>query len=194
MQPNLLPPQRGDRPDILNGLSTMKEVLETFPGAQRALFRRYHIGGCSSCGFQPEETLSALCVRNNRLDVQEVVEHIRQSHEEDQKIQISPADLAALLSAENPPRLLDIRTREEWDTVKIESAVFFTQDLMQEMLSRWPRDLPLVIYDHQGKHSMDAAAYFLGHGFTKVRSLRGGIDAWAQGVRPDLLRYQLQDG
>lgn len=25
--------------------STMQEVLEAYPGAQRALFRRYHIGG-----------------------------------------------------------------------------------------------------------------------------------------------------
>ena len=32
--------------------SSMGEVLEEFPGAQRALFRRYHIGGCSSCGFE----------------------------------------------------------------------------------------------------------------------------------------------
>ncbi len=32
---------------------TMRELLEQFPGAQRALFRKYHIGGCSSCGFSP---------------------------------------------------------------------------------------------------------------------------------------------
>jgi hypothetical protein len=31
--------------------SPMSTVLENFPGAQRALFRRYHIGGCSSVGF-----------------------------------------------------------------------------------------------------------------------------------------------
>ncbi len=31
----------------------MSAVLEKFPGAQRALFRRYHIGGCSNCGFLP---------------------------------------------------------------------------------------------------------------------------------------------
>ena len=41
--------------------SAMREVLEIFPGAQRALFRRYHIGGCSSCGFSPDETLAQLC-------------------------------------------------------------------------------------------------------------------------------------
>jgi hypothetical protein len=27
--------------------SPMSAVLENFPSAQRALFRRYHIGGCS---------------------------------------------------------------------------------------------------------------------------------------------------
>jgi len=36
----------------------MSKVLEAFPGAQRALFRRYHIGGCSSCAFRPDETLA----------------------------------------------------------------------------------------------------------------------------------------
>ena len=41
----------------------MSEVLKEFPGAQRALFRRYHIGGCSSCGFQPTETLAQVCER-----------------------------------------------------------------------------------------------------------------------------------
>ena len=37
---------------------TMGRLLEIFPGAQRALFRGYHIGGCSSCGFGAEETLA----------------------------------------------------------------------------------------------------------------------------------------
>jgi len=36
--------------------SPMSAVLENFPGAQRALFRRYHIGGCSSCGFSREQS------------------------------------------------------------------------------------------------------------------------------------------
>ena len=29
----------------------ISEVLAVYPNAQRALFRRYHVGGCSSCGF-----------------------------------------------------------------------------------------------------------------------------------------------
>jgi hypothetical protein len=56
--------------------SSMREVLEHFPGAQRARFRRYHIGGCSSCGFSPNETLAQVCTRNGNLDTAEVLAHI----------------------------------------------------------------------------------------------------------------------
>ena len=73
----------------------MREVLEGFPGAQRALFRRYHIGGCSSCGFSPDETLAQVCARNGNLDAAEVLAHIQSSHEQDAKILISPRELSA---------------------------------------------------------------------------------------------------
>ncbi len=69
---------------------TMKELLERYPGAQRALFRRYHIGGCASCGFSPEETLAGVCQRNENLDVDEVVEHILTSDAADRAMQIEP--------------------------------------------------------------------------------------------------------
>src|ERR1044071_9706816 len=93
--------------------STMKEVLEEYPGAQRALFRKYHIGGCSSCGFQPCETLAQLCQRNHKLDVDEVIAHIRASHELDLKMQIAPNELASLMQRDSSLRVVDIRTREE---------------------------------------------------------------------------------
>ena len=66
--------------DTITGESSMREVLQVFPGAQRALFRKYHIGGCSSCSFGPEETLSGVCERNGDLPVDEVIEKIQQSH------------------------------------------------------------------------------------------------------------------
>jgi len=169
----------------------MQEVLEAFPGAQRALFRRYHIGGCSSCGFQPAETLEQLCRRNNNLSVPEVLEHIRSSHEQDAKMLVAPAELARLREKNVSLRLLDVRTREEHEAVHIEGAVLMSQDTMEEILSKWPRNEMCVIYDHQGKQALDAAAYFLGHGFENVRCLRGGIDAWAQEVDPKMPRYRL---
>src|SRR5688572_25301833 len=97
--------------------STMREVLEVFPGAQRALFRRYHIGGCASCGFQPEETLEQVCQRNNNVSVPEVIDHIRTSHEQDAKILISAQELDALLKNGESVKLLDVRSREEYEAV-----------------------------------------------------------------------------
>ena len=176
----------------MNAASSMHEVLAEFPGAQRALFRKYHIGGCSSCGFQPEETLTQLAARNGNLNVAEVIAHIRESHEADLKMQIAPTELAAWLKTRNGLKVVDIRTREEHDAARIDGAVLFSQELMQEMLGRWKRDEPLVIVDHQGKKSMDAAAYFLGHGFQNVRALRGGIDAWSREVDSKVPRYELE--
>src|SRR5580658_9703269 len=95
----------------INAGSTMGVVLEEYPGAQRALFRRYHIGGCSSCGFGPDETLAQVCARNGHLDVGEVLAHIRSSHELDAKILISPKELAALLQQDQDKavQLVDVR-------------------------------------------------------------------------------------
>src|ERR1700678_3017632 len=98
----------------INSQSRMREVLEAFPGAQRALFRRYHIGGCSSCGFSPEETLAQVCARNGNLDAAEVMAHIQSSHEQDAKILIQPGELAELKQRDSSVKLVDVRSREEF--------------------------------------------------------------------------------
>lgn len=169
----------------------MSVVLQAFPGAQRALFRRYHIGGCSQCGFQPTETLAQVCERNGNLDVNEVLAHIRTSHEQDAKILIEPKELAAWREREPSLRLLDVRSREEFDAVRIAGSALMTQETMRQILGDGSNTKPLVIVDHQGKTGLDAAAYFMGHGLQNVRCLLGGIDAWAQEIEPALRRYKL---
>lgn len=171
---------------------TMRELLEQMPGAQRALFRKYHIGGCASCGFRPEETLSGVCERNESLPVNEVIDYLLASHEEDRKMLLEPVALAELRSTRTPAKLLDIRTREEFEAAKIDGSILFTQDLMQEILGTWDRNEVLVMIDHQGKRSLDAATFFAGHGFTAVKALRGGIDAWSAEADASVPRYALE--
>ncbi len=175
----------------INAQSPMSAVLDAYPGAQRALFRRYHIGGCSQCGFQPTETLAQVCERNGGLNVDEVLEHIRASHEQDAKIVIEPKELAEWLNKDKSVRLLDVRSREEFEAVHIEGAVLMSQPATQEILAEGTNSRPLVIIDHRGKQGLDAAAYFIGHGLTNVRCLRGGIDGWSREVDPKLPRYRL---
>jgi rhodanese-related sulfurtransferase len=169
----------------------MRDVLAAYPGAQRALFRRYHIGGCSSCAFQPEETLEQVCQRNGGLPVNEVLAHIQASHEEDAKVFIAPKELANWLEHDSSVRLLDVRSREEFEAVRLEGSVLLSQPTMREIMAEGNNTRPLVIVDHQGRQALDAAAYFLGHGLQNVRCLRGGLDAWAQEVDPKMRRYKL---
>src|ERR1039458_3426788 len=171
--------------------SPMCDVLDKFPGAQRALFRRYHIGGCSSCGFQPTETLAQVCARNGNLDVAEVLAHLQSSHEQDAKVLISPKDLAELLQTDKSVKLVDVRSREEFEAVNIAGSVLLSQDVMRELMASGSNTNPIVVIDHAGKNGLDAAAYFMGHGLQNVRCLRGGIDAWAQEVDAKMRRYKL---
>lgn len=171
---------------------TMAELLRQFPGAQRAMFRKYHIGGCSSCGFAPEETLAAVCARNDNLPIDDVIDEIVVADAAEKAVQIEPQELAHEISNGAPVNLLDIRTREEFEAVKIDGAKLFTQELMSEIMNSWPKLDLLVIYDHTGERALDAAAYFQGHGFENVRVLRGGIDAWSVEVDPKLPRYHLE--
>ena len=175
----------------IGAASPMRDVLEKFPGAQRALFRRYHIGGCSSCGFQPTETLAEVCARNGNLNVAEVLAHIQSSHEQDTKVLISPKDLAELLQHDKSVKLVDVRSREEFEAVNIAGSVLLSQDVMRELMASGSNTNPIVVIDHAGKNGLDAAAYFMGHGLQNVRCLHGGIDAWAQEVDAKMRRYKL---
>lgn len=170
----------------------MREVLALYPGARRALFRKYHIGGCSSCGFAPEETLTELCARNGSLNVTEVIAHIEAAAETDRQLEVSPQAVAELQQRGERVRLLDLRTREEWDAVHLAGAEFVTQELIQQLMGNAGKEGLLVFYDHAGANSIDAAAYFAGHGFNNAKFLRGGIDAWSIEVDASVPRYKLE--
>lgn len=173
--------------------TTLAEVLRSYPGAQRALFARYHIGGCSACAYQPTETIAQVCERN-QLSVPEVIAHIQSSHSEDVKLQISPQELAARMTEDPTVKVLDARTREEHEAVKIPGSELVTQELVQTAFNTWPKDTPIILYDHTGVRSMDVAAYFLGHGFIHTKCLAGGIDAYSREVDPSLPRYRVELG
>ncbi len=169
--------------------STMQEVLEAYPGAQRALMRRYHIGGCSSCGFAPGDHLGDVLANHNVLSVEDVIEHIKNEQGQEERIKLSPQELAEALKNKVPPRLIDVREPDEQAIAKINGGLPATQSVVQEMMASWPKDTSIVTYCHHGVSSLDAASYLIGHGFTDVRSLRGGIDAWAVEVEPSMARY-----
>lgn len=174
-------------PPRLTPSSPMGTILEALPGAKRALFARYHLGGCQSCAFATTETLAELCERSD-LDPDEVLAHLLASHEHDLGMWMEPSAAAARRES---LRLVDLRTREEHEAVVIPGSEFFTQDLQQRLFAGEP-DQAILLYDHQGRHVLDQVAWFRGHGLKDTYGLRGGIDAWSREVDPTLRRYRLE--
>lgn len=155
----------------------MEEVLSIAPAAQRALFQRYHVGGCSSCGFQPSDTLAEVCKDHNLLDVEDVIRTIRIAQEMDTKLQVEPQEVERWLQAGEDFSLIDVRTPEEIQRARIPQAERLDFEDAGRYMSL-PRDRKIVFHCQSGVRSLDVAAYFRGHGFTEVYSMRGGLDAW----------------
>ncbi len=175
--------------------TSMRDLLLVYPGARRTLFQRYHLGGCSSCSFDLEETLEELCQRLPDVDPHDLLKELAEAHLDDEKLLITPEELYIQLhdTTKEHLRLLDIRTREEFEAVHIPTSEFLTEELMKETMERWPKETPLILIDHRGERSLDAAAYFAGHGFTSARALQGGIDAYAAERDPSLPRYDIEE-
>lgn len=167
---------------------TMEEILAVAPSAQRALFQRYHVGGCSSCGFQPTDTLAQVCKDHNILDVADVIRTIRIAQDMDGSLQVEPRQVKAWLDAGEDFSFIDVRGPEEIQIVRIAQAEPLDFDDPGRYMSL-PHERRIVFHCKSGQRSLDVAAYFKGHGFTQVFSLRGGIDAWTDQVEPSLARY-----
>jgi Rhodanese-related sulfurtransferase len=176
--------------DELSIESKMGEIMETLPGAKRALFAKYHLGGCSSCAFSDTETLGELSKRSE-IAADEVLEHLLASHAHDEQMFMSATDAKSRMDGGEAIHLLDIRTREEHEAVAIPGSGFFTQESQQKFFSMDPATM-ILIYDHQGKSVLDQVAWFRGHAMKNTFGLKGGIDAWSREVDPSIQRYRLE--
>jgi rhodanese-related sulfurtransferase len=181
------PPPQSTDPKDLSGAWTMEQVTTVFPSSQRALFQTYHVGGCSSCGFQPTDTLGTVAV-NHGLDVGEVVEFIQRSQDMEKDMEIAPREVAELLK-HGEIKLLDVRTPEEYAIASVPGSVLVDQAVAQEIMQSWDKETAIVTMCHHGMRSLDAAAYLRGHGFANTKSMIGGIDAWALQIDPTTPRY-----
>lgn len=152
----------------------MGEILAAYPAARLGLFRRYHIGGCQACGYKLEDTLEQVSQQFHIADpIEAIARVIRESSEAEAKLLILP-------SAAPPQghRFLDVRTPEEFRKGHLPGARLLTVELTFEILDSWPKDTPLVVYSDRGQRSLEKASYFLAYGFTTVRNLSGGLEAW----------------
>ncbi len=96
--------------------------------------------------------------------------------------------LKQMLDAHKPMLLLDVRTEDERDIVKLDGSVRFSAD-DPEILDEVDRAMPIVLYCHHGVRSRAAAEHVIRLGFREVYNVTGGIEAWSQQVDPSAPRY-----
>jgi rhodanese-related sulfurtransferase len=170
--------------------TTMGEILNHYPSAKRALFQKYHIGGCSSCGYSLDQSLQEVMVNHRReKEVTNAIHHIYESYEFDKKIQITPTDLKAKLDNGEKIHLVDVREDWELEIANIPNSHLLTQQLAYEILQKWDKQSMIVFYCHTGARSLEAASYFKGHGLPNCYSLSGGIDQFSTDVDPSISKY-----
>lgn len=106
-------------------------------------------------------------------------------------IPLSVGELAEWLRQAVPPRLLDVREEDEHLFAALPNSKLIPLGQLPDRvaeLQAW-KDEDVVVYCHHGVRSLHAIGWLRGHGFTRLRNLTGGIDAWSREVDASVPRY-----
>ena len=85
--------------------------------------------------------------------------------------------------------LLDVREPHEYSLAKIEGSVLVPLGTLPNSLDQLDQNAEIIAYCHRGMRSADAVGFLLQQGFTNVKNLIGGIEAWSVEIAPTVPRY-----
>jgi adenylyltransferase/sulfurtransferase len=85
--------------------------------------------------------------------------------------------------------LVDVRRQVEWDICHVEGSVLIPLDELGERAGELDRDKELVTICRTGGRSLRAVRALRAAGFSRVRSMRGGVHAWADEIDASLPHY-----
>lgn len=102
--------------------------------------------------------------------------------------QITPIELKLVLDNGGEVFLLDVREQSEYNYCNIGGLLVPLRTLPNNV-DKLPTDKEIVVYCHHGVRSAQAVRYLQEQGFTSVKNLVGGIEAWSVDVDPLVPRY-----
>jgi molybdopterin/thiamine biosynthesis adenylyltransferase/rhodanese-related sulfurtransferase/molybdopterin converting factor small subunit len=103
--------------------------------------------------------------------------------------EITALDLKAEWDRSPDLLVIDVREPHEYEIAHIDGAALIPLSELPTRLGELDGHREIVTHCHHGARSLKALEILKAAGFSKVRSLRGGIDAWAVNVDPSLPRY-----
>jgi len=108
---------------------------------------------------------------------------------------VTPSEVKELLaeraSGEAHFVLVDIREPWEHDVAAIEGAVLLPMShlMAESSLEVIPYDAQVILHCHHDSRSASAQQYLAQHGWSDIRFMTGGIDAWSRTIDGDVPRY-----
>jgi adenylyltransferase/sulfurtransferase len=102
---------------------------------------------------------------------------------------ISPQELKMRLDKGDKLVLVDVREEWEYSLAKLGDSILIPLGTLPQSLAQLNRDSEIVAICHHGMRSADATNFLIQQGFTNVKNLVGGIDAWSTQVDGAVPRY-----
>lgn len=86
---------------------------------------------------------------------------------------------------------LDVREQDEFDFASIEGSTLIPMSQIQDRVGELDphKEKDIVVLCHHGMRSMQVTMWLTQQGFTSVKNMNGGIDAWSQAIDPTVARY-----
>jgi len=103
-------------------------------------------------------------------------------------LQITVEELKQRMDVGDRPFLLDVREPQEYEICNLNAPLIPLQQLPKRLQELDPGK-EIVVYCHTGSRSQQAVEFLYESGFKNVKSLVGGVAAWAQKIDPSMPRY-----
>ncbi len=104
--------------------------------------------------------------------------------------QISPLELKQKKERGESFLLLDVREQMEFQFARIPDSMLIPLAQLPSRLGELDPDQEIITVCHHGVRSLTALGILVKNGFTKVKNLTGGIDAYSLTADPSIPRYR----
>ena len=100
---------------------------------------------------------------------------------------VTAGQVYKMLSSGEDYFILDVRSKEEFDSGHIEGAYLIPVSELENRLAELPKDKPVIVYCRSGNRSTSAANILLEKGFKEIFNMTGGITEWQSNGFPTIV-------
>jgi rhodanese-related sulfurtransferase len=99
-------------------------------------------------------------------------------------VNLTAADLLAQVKAGSKPFIVDVRTAEEFAAGHIDGAKNIDLQTIEKGIKAIPKEQEIVLICRSGNRSAQAYDILAQMGYTKLKNVTGGMQAWEQAGGP----------